>query len=112
MLPPQGNGQAIYADTAYRSKTHEDWLSQHGYISQVHEKKPSRQAMPDAMRERNRKRSCVRARVEHVFGHQKQRMKHFIETSGLERAQTKIGLVNLAYNMQRLIFHERQRITG
>ena len=49
--------------------------------------------MPDAMRERNRKRSCVRAKVEHVFAHQKHRMTLFIETIGLERTQTKIGLV-------------------
>ena len=68
--------------------------------------------MPDAMRERNRQRSSIRARVEHVFAHQKHRMKLFIETIGLERAQTKVGLVNLAYNIQRLIFHERPKATG
>jgi hypothetical protein len=36
----------------------------------------------------------------------------FIRTIGIKRAQTKIMLTNLAYNMQRLIFHERRLATG
>ena len=32
----------------------------------------------------------------------------FIRTIGLKRAEAKIGLDNLAYNFQRLIFHERR----
>ena len=31
----------------------------------------------------------------------------FVRTIGIKRAETKIMLANLAYNMQRLIFHER-----
>ena len=36
----------------------------------------------------------------------------FIRTIGLKRAEVKIRLVNLAYNMKRLIFHERRAATG
>ena len=32
----------------------------------------------------------------------------FIRTIGIKRAEAKITLTNLAYNMNRLIFHERQ----
>ncbi len=45
---------------------------------------------------------------EHVFAHQKHRMGLVIRTIGLKRAEAKIGLANLAYNFQRLIFHERR----
>lgn len=36
----------------------------------------------------------------------------FIRTIGIKRAEAKITLVNLAYNMKRLIFHERRAATG
>jgi hypothetical protein len=36
----------------------------------------------------------------------------FIRTIGLHRAEAKITLANLAYNMNRLIFHERRTATG
>jgi len=39
-------------------------------------------------------------------------MRLFIRTVGIERAKAKIGLVNIAYNMRRLIFHERRPATG
>ena len=32
----------------------------------------------------------------------------FVRTIGIKRAETKIMLANLAYNTQRLIFHERR----
>jgi IS5 family transposase len=56
----------------------------------------------------NAKKSSVRARVEHVFAHQKNRYGLFIRTIGLARAEAKLTLANLAYNFDRLIFHERQ----
>ncbi len=36
----------------------------------------------------------------------------FIRTIGLARAQAKLTLANLAYNMDRLIFHERRAAMG
>ena len=32
----------------------------------------------------------------------------FIRTVGLPRADTKIGLANLVYNLKRLVFHRRR----
>ena len=55
----------------------------------------------------NARKSAVRARVEHVFAHQKNRFGLFIRTIGLARAEAKLTLANLAYNFNRLIFHER-----
>ena len=49
-----------------------------------------------------------RARIEHVFARQKDQMALFIRTIGIARAETKIGLANLVYNIDRLVFHERR----
>jgi hypothetical protein len=51
----------------------------------------------------NRKKSKVRARVEHIFGAQAAMDGHLVRTIGLERARVKVGLLNLAYNMKRLV---------
>ena len=54
----------------------------------------------------------MRAHVEHVFAHQKNRYGLFIRTIGLARAEAKLTLVNLAYNFDRLIFNERKYATA
>ena len=53
-----------------------------------------------------------RARVEHVFAQQKAKLGMFIRTIGIKRAEAKITLANLAYNTNRLIFHERRAAMG
>ena len=53
----------------------------------------------------NRTRARIRSRVEHIFGAQLQRAGTLVVRSiGLVRARVKIGLRNLAYNMDRLGF--------
>ena len=64
--------------------------------------------MPKATARANTRKSAVRTHIEHVFAHQKDRMGLVIRTIGLKRAEAKIGLANLAYNFQRLIFHKRR----
>ena len=98
----------VWADTAYRSKGNEAWLAARGRRSQIHHKKPKGKPMPRPMARANAKKSAVRARVEHIFAHQKDRMGLFIRTIGQVRAEAKIGLANLAYNLQRFLFHERR----
>ena len=102
----------VWADTAYRSKKNEAWLEAHGRVSRIHRKKPRGKAMPDRTRKANSVKSKVRAFVEHVFVQQKAHMGLYIRTISIKRNETKIMLVNLAYNMQRLIFHERRAATG
>jgi transposase, IS5 family len=46
----------------------------------------------------------VRARVEHVFGHQQSPMGgKIVRTIGIARARFKIGMMNLGYNIRRLV---------
>ncbi|MDH5773945.1 MAG: transposase [Nitrospirota bacterium] len=52
----------------------------------------------------NQRRAGIRARVEHVFGHQVTAMGgKLIRTIGRIRAHAKIGLKNLTYNFQRFL---------
>ena len=83
-----------------------------GRVSRIHREKPRGKPMPVHTARANATRSAVRARVEHVFARQKDQMGLFIRTIGLRRADAKITLVNLAYNIDRLIFHERRAATG
>lgn len=94
----------VWADTAYRSKTNEAFLMGCGKVSQIHHKKPKGRAMPRRTARSNARKSAVRAKIEHVFAEQKHRMGLVVRTIGLARAQTKIGLANLAYNMKRLVW--------
>ena len=68
--------------------------------------------MPATTRRANNAKSKIRSRVEHVFAEQKARMGLFVRTIGIARARVKIGLANLAYNMHRLVFHERRAAMG
>lgn len=102
----------VWADTAYRSKANERWLASKGRVSRIHHKKPRGRPMPVRTAKANARKSAVRARVEHVFAHQKDRMGLFVRTIGLTRAEAKIGLANLAYNLQRFLFHQRRMATG
>jgi IS5 family transposase len=79
-----------------------------GRVSRIHHKKPKGKPMPERSARANAAKSRVRAAVEHVFAHQKDRMGLFIRTVGLKRAEAKIGLANLAYNLQRYLFHQRR----
>jgi IS5 family transposase len=102
----------VWADTAYRSQSNEKWLKAQGRVSRIHRRKPKGKPMPAHIRRGNATKSRVRARVEHVFAHQKAVMGLIIRTIGIKRAEARITLANLAYNMHRLIFHERRAAMG
>ena len=68
--------------------------------------------MPAATARANARKSSIRAAVEHVFAHRKNRFGLFIRTIGIAWAEAKLTLANLAYNFDRLIFHERRRAIG
>ena len=53
-------------------------------------------------RRANRARSAIRSTTEHVFAKQKARMGLFIRTVSSARATVKIGMANMAYNIDNL----------
>lgn len=102
----------VFADTAYCSKTNEDWLKGKMLTSRIHRKKPKGKPMPTRTARANARKSATRSRVEHVFAVMKHKCGLFIRTIGLERARAKIGIANIAYNMSRLVTLQARPATG
>ena len=73
-------------------------------------RRPKGKPMSEVTSRANNRRSKIRSAVEHVFARQKGSMKLFVRTIGIARATTKIGMVNLAYNMMHLIWHEGRKV--
>ena len=108
VLDKSNTGADVWADSAYLSAEIEAKLEARGYKSRVH--RWARRNRPLSRREQagNTTRSRVRARVEHVFGHQHTSMGGtIVRTIGIVRARAKIGLMNLVYNISRLVQLER-----
>ncbi len=97
-----GKKRAVFADSAYRSQDKEDQLAADSIPSQIGEKGVRNHPLTEAQKATNNEKSKVRARVEHVFGAQAQMGGHIVRTIGRLRAEVKIGLMNLVYNMVRV----------
>jgi IS5 family transposase len=102
LIDPENTASPVWADTAYRSRRNETFLSKRGLVSMIHFRKPPKKAMAEPRMKANAARSRVRSAIEHVFAHQKGPMNLCVRTIGLARARIKIGMANLAYNMCRL----------
>lgn len=99
----------VYADTAYRTLENEAMLKAKGMTSKIHRKKQRGKPMNKNVIKGNSAKSKIRAKVEHVFAGLKDKMNLFIRTIGLKRAEVKIGLAHLAYNLNRLVFWETRK---
>ena len=105
VFDPDNTSSDLWADSAYRSAEREAELKERMIRSHIHHKGHRSRPLSTRKQEVNTRRSSVRARVEHVFGHQQNSMGGtMVRTIGIARAKTKIGLKNLAYNMQRFVF--------
>ncbi|PAL21481.1 IS5 family transposase [Sphingopyxis sp. GW247-27LB] len=111
LLDRSNTGSDVWADTAYRPRANERFMERYGFVSRVHHKKPPHRDMPPRTRRSNARKSVIRSRVEHVFADQKSRMGLFVRTDGIKRAETKIGLANLVYNIRRFLYLERINAT-
>ena len=70
--------------------------------NQVHEKGYRNQPVTEEQKASNRKKSKVRARVEHIFGFMEQSMNGlYLRSVGILKAKTMTGLINLTYNLFR-----------
>lgn len=101
LLDETNSSGDVWADSAYRDQAREDTLAEANYRSKIHRKGSRKRPLNEREQEANRKRSRIRARVEHVFAQQADRL---VRTIGKARAEVKIGLMNLVYNMRRLVW--------
>src|SRR5438876_5720880 len=107
-LDLSNTGKGVWADSAYRSVQIEAGLKAKGLQSRIHRRAARNRPLSERQKSANTTRSKVRARVEHVFGQQQSSMGgKIVRTIGIARARFKIGMMNLGYNIRRLVQLER-----
>ena len=103
VLDPSKDSQGTWADSAYRSDAQEARLKEKGCTSHIHERSYRNKPLTPEQEAANTEKS--RVSVQHVFGHIETAMDgSYVRTIGFARAQAKIGLENLAYNVSRFAF--------
>jgi IS5 family transposase len=108
VLDPTNTSKVVWADSAYRSTEIEQHLKEKGYRSRIHRRGARNRPLSEAQEAANKTRSRVRARVEPVFGHQENSTgRKIVRSIGMARARFKIGMMNLGYNIRRLVQLER-----
>lgn len=95
-------GESFYADSAYTGPKQEAVIQKAGLENLVCEKGTKNKPLTDEQKEKNREKSKVRARVEHVFGFMEMSMNSmYLYSTGIKRVSSAVGLMNLTYNMFR-----------
>src|SRR3981081_3071194 len=91
VLDASNTASDVWADSAYRSAEIEEKLAECGLKSRIHRRACRNRKLSEAQKAANTTRSKVRARVEHVFGDQKNGMgAELVRTIGIVRARCKI----------------------
>ena len=104
LLEAKDSGEDFYADSAYSGEPQEKIISSAEMNNRVCEKGVRNRPLTDEQKARNREKSKVRSRVEHIFGFMEMSMNGmYINSIGIKRAAAIIGLMNLTYNMFRKI---------
>jgi transposase, IS5 family len=92
----------VYADSAYRSEKHDNWLHQHGIKNKVLKRAYRNRPLTTKEKQFNKLASGVRCTVERVFGVLKQ---HYgmakARYLGISRNRTRFELMCIAHNMKR-----------
>jgi IS5 family transposase len=102
LLDDDNTSADLWADSAYRGPDNMQRLEQWGLREHIQRKGNRARGLTDWEKQGNRTRARIRARIEHVFGIQAMRAGRLIvRTIGIIRARSKIGLRNLAYNLDR-----------
>jgi transposase, IS5 family len=106
ILDNDNTGKGVWADSAYRSDEMEKILKKRKLKSHIHRKSYRNRPLSDFQQKRNKAKSRIRVRVEHVFGWLEGRTGSFVRSIGQLRAATRIGMMNLVYNMNRYRYLE------
>ena len=104
LLTEKDEGQPLYADSAYTGEEQETVYMEKKVINKGIEKGYRNKPLTDEQKASNKEKSRTRARVEHLFGFVENSMNgSFVRTIGLTRAEAKIGMMNLTYNICRCV---------
>ena len=109
LLDESNTSRDVYADSAYRSAKSEANLKEGRFRAHLQRKGCKGHPLTSWEKQGNRTRARTRSRIEHIFGAMTQRAGNLILRSiGISRAEVKLGLRNIAYNMERFCFLMRQ----
>jgi len=97
-----GDETAVYADSAYQSQAHDQWLTERQIENRIIKRAYRNKALDKKAKQFNRTHSGVRCTVERVFGVLKQ---HYgmakARYLGLSRNRTRFELMCVAHNIKR-----------
>jgi len=104
LLTEKDKGLPLYADSAYTGEEQDKIYKKKKVISKINEKGYRNKPLTETQKARNKEKSRVRARVEHLFGFVENSMHgSIVRTIGIARAKAKIGMMNLTYNISRCV---------
>lgn len=102
LLDENNSSRNVFADSAYSKAEKRQALAGQGFRCHVQRKGYRYKKLTKNQNRINHMRAKIRCRVEHIFGVQAKRAGSLLlRTIGLMRAKCKIGLRNLAYNIDR-----------
>lgn len=102
LLTEKDRGQELHADSAYTGVEQEKVVKKYKMKNCIHEKGYRNKVLSEYQKNKNREKSKIRARVEHVYGFMEQSMNGLtLKSVGITRASGIIGLINLTYNFFR-----------
>lgn len=114
LLEKRDIGQPIYGDSAYYSNEIIETLQRGGFKPKILEKGYRNKPLTKKQKERNKKLSSTRCRVEHVFAWMRQHTGYIVRGIGIVRVTAKTTLQIIGYNLSRavyLITHHRKRVS-
>lgn len=104
LIGSQNNGEALFADSAYKSARTDKRLEELEVPNYIHEKAARGRPLHTLQIEINRLKSSVRCGIEHIFGCVENSMGGpELKYIGLDRIRAGVGLSNLAYNLKRYV---------
>jgi transposase, IS5 family len=102
ILDSKNSSKDVWADSAYGSTKKRETIKEQGFRGHIQIKGCRNKKLTQRQIDGNYKRAKIRSKVEHIFGIQTMRAGNLIiRTIGIARAKVKIGLRNLAYNIDR-----------
>jgi len=102
LLDESNNSRDVLTDSAYHSDKKLDELAKARFREYLQRKGCRHKKLTDRGKKGNHRRSKIRNHVEHIFGVHAKRAGNFLpRATGLILAKAKIGLRNLAYNIDR-----------
>ena len=102
LLEETNTSADVYGDSAYRSKESIQLLQKRGFRERLQNKGYRNCTLTKRQKQGNKRRATIRSRIEHVFGVMAMMAGSLVvRTIGIIRARAKIGLRNLAYNINR-----------